>query len=143
VAEFVTIDGQQYMKRQPLGVLGLTLITFGIYFFYWYYKIVDEIRRFEKDDSVRPGMALLAVTLGALILVPPFISLYNTSVHIVRMEHRLGNLQPLSPLLNLILLLIVGIVVPVYTQEHLNRVWDRAAQLRVQRPVPRQLPPPP
>jgi H+/Cl- antiporter ClcA len=70
VAEFVTIDGQQYMKRQPLGVLGLTLITFGIYFFYWYYKIVDEIRRFEKDDSVRPGMALLAVTLGALILVP-------------------------------------------------------------------------
>jgi hypothetical protein len=36
VAELVTIDGQQYMKRQPLGVLGLTLITFGIYFFYWY-----------------------------------------------------------------------------------------------------------
>jgi hypothetical protein len=59
------------------------------------------------------------------------------------MEHRLGNLQPLSPLLNLILLLIVGIVVPVYTQEHLNRVWDRAAQLRVQPPVPGQLPPPP
>jgi H+/Cl- antiporter ClcA len=97
VAELVTIDGQQYMKRQPLGVLGLTLITFGIYFFYWYYKIVDEIRRFEKDDSVRPGMALLAVTLGALILVPPFISLYNTSVHIVRMEHRLGTCSRCRP----------------------------------------------
>lgn len=143
MAELVTIDAQQYKKRQPLGVLGLSLITFGIYFFYWYYTVNDEIRRFEKDDTVRPGVALLAVTLGAFILVPPFISVYNTSVHIVRMEHRLGIQQQLSPALNLILLLIVAIVVPVYTQEHLNRVWDTAARFRLPPPAPGVLPPPP
>ena len=64
VAELVTIEGQRYVKRDPLGVLGLSFITIGIYWFYWYYKVNDEIRRYEKDDSVRPGIALLAVTLG-------------------------------------------------------------------------------
>jgi hypothetical protein len=34
MAETVTIDGQRYLKRNPLGVLGLTLITLGIYGFY-------------------------------------------------------------------------------------------------------------
>ena len=91
MAELVTIDGQQYKKRDPLGVLGLSFITLGIYWFYWYYMINDEIRRFEKDDTVRPGMALLAITLGWLIIVPPFISVYNTSKHIVRMEERSGH----------------------------------------------------
>jgi hypothetical protein len=39
VAETVTIQGQPYLKRNPLGVLGLTIITFGIYGLYWYYKV--------------------------------------------------------------------------------------------------------
>lgn len=143
MAEIVTIGGQRYKKRQPLGVLGLSIVTLGIYWYYWYYKTNDEIRRFEKDDSVRPGVALLAITLGWLILVPPFISVYNTSSHIVRMEQRLGIQQQLSPALNVIFLLIVGIVIPVYTQEHLNRVWDTAARRTVPPPAPGELPAPP
>ncbi len=142
MAELVTIDGQQYKKRDPLGVLGLSFITLGIYWFYWYYTINDEIRRFEKDDTVRPGMALLAITLGWLIIVPPFISVYNTSKHVVRMQERLGIPQQLSPALNVILLLVIGIAIPAYTQEHLNRVWDTARGLTVP-PASGALPPPP
>jgi len=143
VAELVTIDGQRYKKREPLGVLGLSIITVGIYWLYWYYVTNEEIRRFEKDETVRPGMALLAITLGWFILVPPFISVYNTSKHIVQMEERLGIQQQLSPALNVIFLLIVGIVIPVYSQEHLNRVWERARGLRVPPPAPGEMPPPP
>ena len=88
MAETIAIEGQTYLKRDPLGVLGLSIITLGIYWFYWYYKINDEIRRFQKDESVRPGMALLAITLGWFIIVPPFISVYNTSLHIAAMEQR-------------------------------------------------------
>jgi hypothetical protein len=40
VAELVTIEGQQYLKRDPLGVLGLSFITIGIYWLYWYYLVV-------------------------------------------------------------------------------------------------------
>jgi hypothetical protein len=142
VAELVTIDGQQYKKREPLGVLGLSFITIGIYFFYWYYKVNDEIRRFEKDETVRPGIALLAVTLGWFVIVPPFISVYNTSNHIVQMEQRMGVQQQLSPALNVILLLIIGIAVPAYSQEHLNRVWDAATGRGMASPPP-PMPTPP
>jgi hypothetical protein len=143
VAELVTIEGQQYKRRDPLGVLGLSFITLGIYWLYWYYKVNDEIRRYEKDDSVRPGMALLAITLGWLIIVPPFLSVYNTSKHIVRMEQRVGISQTLSPALNIVLLIVVSIAVSLYSQEHLNKVWDAASRLSVPPPAPGAMPPPP
>ncbi len=143
MAELVTIEGQPYKKREPLGVLGLSVITLGIYWLYWYYTINDEIRRFEKDDTVRPGIALLAVTLGWLIIVPPFISVYNTSKHIVRMEERLDISQTISPAINVVLLLLVHIAVGLYSQEHLNKVWDAARQRTVSPPGPGELPPPP
>jgi hypothetical protein len=38
MAELVSIQGQGYLRRHPLGVLGLSFITLGVYFFYWYYR---------------------------------------------------------------------------------------------------------
>jgi hypothetical protein len=143
VAQIVTIEGQQYLRRDPLGVLGLSFITLGIYWLYWYYKVNDEIRRYEKDDSVRPGIALLAVTLGWLIIVPPFISMYNTSKHIVRMEERAGVVQVLSPALNVVLLIVVSIATGLYSQEHLNKVWDAARGPSLPPAVPGSMPPSP
>jgi hypothetical protein len=145
VAELVTIDGQSYKKRDPLGVLGLSFITFGIYWWYWYWAINDELRRFEKDETIRPGIALLAVTLGWFLIVPPFISMYNTSLHVVKDQQRLGIVQQLSPAINVILLLFIGIATGIYTQEHLNRIWDaaRGASPSLPPPAPGALPPPP
>jgi len=142
-AELVTLDGQTYKKRSPLAVLGLSVITLGIYAWFWFYSANDEIRRFERDDTISPGRSTLAITLGWLLIVPPFIAVYNTSLHVVKMEQRLGIPQQLSPALNLIFLLIAGIVVPVYTQEHLNRVWEAASGGTVAPPPPGSLPPPP
>ncbi len=136
MAETVRIEGESYLKRDPLGVLALSIVTLGIYFFYWYYKVNDEIRRFEHDETVRPGMALLAITLGWLIIVPPFISVYNTSKHVVAMEQRLGIQQEISPALNVILLIVVAAGIGLYTQEHLNRVWE-VARGRPSRPARR------
>lgn len=144
MAELVTIDGQTYKKRNPLGVLGLSFITLGVYWWYWYYTINDELRRFERDDTIRPGIALLAVTLGWLVIVPPFISIYNTSLHVVKDQQRLGIAQQLSPAINVILLLFVGITTGIYTQEHLNRIWDTAGANAAPPPASSgALPPPP
>jgi Domain of unknown function (DUF4234) len=140
MAETITLDGQAYTKRDPLGVLGLSFVTLGIYWLYWYYKVNDEIRRFEKDDTVRPGIALLAVTLGWFLIVPPFISVYNTSLHVARMEDRARISAPLSPALNVVLLLVLSIGIGIYTQEHLNRVWNAAASAGA---PPAPLPPAP
>lgn len=143
MAELVTIDGRSYVKRDPLGVLGLSFITIGIYWLYWYYTINDEIRRYERDESVRPGIALLAVTLGWVVIAPPFISVYNTSKHIVRMQERTGITQTLSPALNTILLLVIAIAVGLYSQEHLNKIWDAAGRRQSPPTAPGSMPPPP
>jgi Domain of unknown function (DUF4234) len=78
MAELVSIQGQRYLKRNPLGVLGLSFITLGIYFFYWYYQVNDELRRFERDETISPPRSLMAIIFGWIIIVPPFIAMYNT-----------------------------------------------------------------
>jgi Domain of unknown function (DUF4234) len=72
MAEIITIDGNQYVKRNPLGVLGLTVITLGIYGIYWYYKVNEEIKNFTKDETISPVRSLMAFIFGWLIIVPPF-----------------------------------------------------------------------
>ncbi len=141
MAETVTIEGQQYLKRNPLGVLGLTFITLGIYGLYWYYKINDEIRRFEKDETISPVRSLMALLFGWLIIVPPFIAVWNTANHVLKMEERTGVQNQISPALAVVLLLVVSFALGIYVQEHVNRVWDKAAGTRA--PAAPPMPPPP
>lgn len=126
MAELVTIEGQSYLKRDPLGVLALSFITLGIYGFYWYYKINDEIRRFERDETISPTRSLMAILFGWIIIVPPFIAVWNTANHVQRMQQRVGVRQEISPALTIVLLLLLSIALGIYVQEQLNRVWDRA-----------------
>jgi hypothetical protein len=127
MAEPITIDGETYLRRDPLGVLGLSVLTLGIYGFYWYYKINDEIRRFEHDETVSPVRSLMALLFGWLLIVPPFIAVWNTANHVLRMQERNGVRQQISPALSIVLLLAVSIALGIYVQEHLNHVWDRMA----------------
>jgi mannose/fructose/N-acetylgalactosamine-specific phosphotransferase system component IIC len=127
MAETVTIEGQSYLKRNPLGVLGLTVITLGIYFLYWFWKINDELRLYKRDESISPTRSLMAMLVGWLIIVPPFIAMYNTSKHVQDAEQRLGVQPQLEPALTIVFLLIVAIGNTIYVQEHLNRIWDRAS----------------
>jgi len=126
MAETVSIQGQQYLKRNPLGVLGLSFITIGIYFLYWYYKINDEVRRFEHDETISPARSLMAMIFGWIIIVPPFIAMYNTAKHVQAVEERLAIQPQLEPALTIVIMLLVSIGNGMYIQEHLNRVWDRA-----------------
>jgi hypothetical protein len=135
MAETVTIDGQRFTKRHPLGVLGLSIITLGIYFFVWYYKINDEVRRFENDQTISPTRSLMAMIFGWLVIVPPFIAMYNTAKHVQDMETRLGIQQTLEPALTIVILVLFSLGNGVYVQEHLNRAWG-AAGARVASPSP-------
>jgi Domain of unknown function (DUF4234) len=126
MAETVMIEGRPYLKRNPLGVLGLMLITLGIYFFYWYWKINDELREFEHDESISPTRSLMAMLFGWILIVPPFIAMYNTAKHVRGVEERMG-LQAIEPALVIVIMLVFSFGNGMYVQEHLNRIWDRAA----------------
>ena len=143
MAETVSIEGQDYLKREPLGVLGLSFITFGIYFLYWYYKINDELRRIDKDETISPVRSLMAMLFGWIIIVPPFIAMYNTARHLQVAEQRRGIQPELEPALAIVIMLFVSIGNGVYLQEHLNRVWDRASGIGTLSLPAGPMPPPP
>lgn len=126
MAETVTIEGERFVRRHALGVVGLSIITLGIYYFYWYYTVNDEARRYLRDESIKPGISLLAVLLGWILIVPPFVSGYHTAERVLRMQQRSGAMAKMSPVIALIFMLFVGIVYPWYIQEGLNQVWEAA-----------------
>ena len=143
MAETVMIQGQSYLKRNPLGVLGLSFITLGIYGLYWYYKVNQEIQRYTGDQTISPSRSLLAVIPGFLLIVPPFIAYYNTSNHIVQIQQQRGIASQISPALVVILALVIWIGMAAYVQEHLNRIWDSASGGGVQPPAQPPEPPAP
>ncbi len=126
MAETVSIRGQEYLKRTPLGVLGLSFITFGIYGLYWYYKANEEIKRYTGDETISPTRSLLALVPGAFVIVPPIIAFYNTANHVAEMERERRISSEISPALTIVLALFVSIAIGPYVQEHMNRVWDAA-----------------
>jgi Domain of unknown function (DUF4234) len=127
MAETVTVDGRSYLKRNPLGVVGLMFITLGIYGLYWWWKINDELRAVERDDSISPTRSLMAMLFGWIIIVPPFIAAWNTSKHVDAFERRVGQQQTIEPVLVLVLIVLLPIANGAYLQDHLNRGWDGAA----------------
>jgi hypothetical protein len=127
MAETVTIEGRPYLKRNPLGVLGLMFITLGIYFFFWYWKVNDDVKAFEGDETISPTRSLMAMIFGWLLIVPPFIAMYNTAVHIRTAEDRRTVQPQLEPALVIVIMLFLSFGNGIYIQDHLNRLWDRAA----------------
>jgi uncharacterized protein DUF4234 len=140
MAELIEIGGQQYKRRSPLAAWGLAFLTLGIYSFVYHYKVNDEARRFLGDETIKPGVSVLAVTLGILLIVPPYISYYRTGDRIRRMEQHAGLGNELSPALGLLAALVMILHIP-YFQEHLNRIWERYSPARTSLPGAAPAPP--
>lgn len=129
MAQEVTVDGKPAKIRHPLGPLGLGIVTLGIYPLVWYFKINRELR--DQGEDVSPGVALLAITLGViLLLIPPLVSMYNTAERVRRVQERKGVESPISPVLALVLLFlpVVNMFQTAYVQSSLNRAWERATR---------------
>jgi uncharacterized membrane protein len=98
------------------------LITLGIYFFVWYYKVNREARDFDSRIDVDPTVALLAVLVGWIIIVPPFVSIYRTGGRIANMQRAAG-LEPTCSAIAGLLLTFVFRLESLYYQYELNRIW--------------------
>src|SRR5437762_11251486 len=127
MADIISIGNEEFKQRSPLGAWGLLFLTLGIYYFVWYYKINDESRRYLGDEEIRPGVSLLAITLGALLIVPPYISIYRTGARIQRMQEKATVTNEISPALGLLASFVMAANVP-YMQENLNKIWRRYEQ---------------
>src|SRR5688572_23584761 len=114
MAEIVTIEGREFKRRSPFGSWGLAVITLGIYGFVWHFKVNKEAREYLRDETIKPGIALLAVVLGWVLIVPPFVSYYRTGDRVRRMQQNAGIQQQIEPILGLIAAIIYALHIPYY-----------------------------
>ena len=125
MAEQVQVRGTPVKVRNPFLVFVWSLVTLGIYYVVWYYKINRELRDASGID-VSPIVAVLAVTIGWLVLVPPFVSWYRTFARIVAAQRAANLTSEASPVLGFILFVLAVFLVPVeviYAQDELNKIW--------------------
>jgi len=141
MSQTVLVGNQTYKKRNVVGVwLGLPVITLGIYSYVWIYKVKDEARRFLRDDSIKPGLSVLALFPGFILIIPPFVAIYRLGERIARMEEAAGIPSRASGGIGLLLGFVFSLY-SLYYQSHLNGLWDRYLQIS-RTPSPPALPPP-
>ena len=129
MADDVVVRGAHVRVRSPVLVFLLAIVTFGIYYLYWYYAVNRELRDAAGID-VSPFVALLAVTLGWVVLVPPFVSWSRTFERIRAAQRAAGVPGEASPVLGLVLYVVAVYLLPIellYGQSELNRLWRAQA----------------
>ena len=115
--------------RSIWAVALLPFITFGIYFWFWWYYIHRELRDLGRAKSTEelgdsPGKSLLAVTLGALIIIPALISIYRGFKRVQAAQRLVGS-DPINGWIGLILFVVISPAMNAYMQSGLNAVWER------------------
>lgn len=99
---------------------GLSLITFGIYYLYWWYKINEEVGAFDQSIKVEPVLSLLAM----FVPIANIVTIVKTGGRIGQAERSAGNPSPCSGGLGFLLSLIFGMNI-IYYQGHLNKLWEQ------------------
>ncbi len=134
MADLVPIKGTQDEGkiRNPLAVIGLSIITFGIYYFVWYYKVNKEMAEIGKANNTEelgtnPGTSVLAATLGALVIVPAVISIYNSTKRLNATARVTGAPAAMDPPLLFLLLLFIGPVGIYFFQTAQNKALESQA----------------
>ncbi len=133
MAEEIQIAGssEKGKIRNPLAPALLPFVTFGIYTLVWYYKINKEMAEMGKarntdELGTSPGTSLLAVMVGWIIIVPPFLSFYNTWKRKVAAENMTGQ-TGMEAGLGFLLSILIGPVGHYLLQRDLNDVLTAQA----------------
>ena len=128
----ITGAGASAKIRNIVAVPVLTFITIGIYGFFWWYFINREMRDYGRakgttELGTSPGKSVLAITLGALIIVPAIWS-YVTTFKRVQAAQRLAGENPINGWIGLLLALVFSPAFYAYLQSGLNSVWKAQAK---------------
>jgi hypothetical protein len=121
MAETLVVNNTTVKVRNPLGVLGLSIVTFGIYGIYHFFAVLGEIKNYSNDRAgVGPGSFwwILVPIAGIFIL-------YSKVFNGVKFVQQETGVTPLNTGLAWILTLFTGLGM-LYVQSELNKTWQVA-----------------
>jgi len=135
MAQEVQIQGAEKPAkiRNVIAVPVLSIVTLGIYYVVWYYKVNREMADYgrvnghseELGDS--PVTSLVAITLGALVIIPALVSLYRTFQRIQALQRLTGGGEPINGWIGVIAFIVFSPVLYGYMQSGLNSAWQAHA----------------
>jgi Domain of unknown function (DUF4234) len=120
--------GSTAKTRNIIAVPVFAIITLGIYLWFWWYFIHRELRDYGKSKNTdelgtSPGTSVLAITLGALIIVPAIISIVRGFKR-VQASQRLAGQDPINGWIGLVLIIVFSPAFYAYMQSGLNSTWN-------------------
>ncbi len=109
-----------------IGVGALTLVPF--YLWWWWYRANRELADYGKargtdELGTSPGKSLLAVTLGALIIVPAIMSFFRTHKRIAAAQRMVGQ-EPINGWISVVFYIFFSPAWIAYMQSGLNSTWQ-------------------
>lgn len=133
MAEDVQIgNGKTAKIRSPwfVGIIGL--LTVGIYLIFWWYFVNREMADYGRakgtdELGTSPGLSVLAVTLGWLVVVPGVMTTINTFRRAQKTQSLAGESPVINGWIGLILFVIITPAYHAYVQSGLNSAWRRAS----------------
>ena len=128
MAEKLTVPGTQVVvkPRNPVavGFLSLTIVYLP---FYWYainkeLKELGEARNIDLGTS--PMTSALAGSLGAFVIVPPYVTSWTTAERIKTAQMATGRKDWLEGWIAIVMLFMLAPVMFGFVQDQLNKVWQ-------------------
>lgn len=141
MAQSVQIPGTQQNAKicNVVGVGALSFFFSIIYLWIFWYRVNKEMAAYGQSKGTdecgtSPGKSLLAVTLGALIIVPAIVSFFRTHKRLVATQ-KLAGKDPVNGWISLILYLVFAPAWLAYMQSGLNPVWEGLASGTAEAPA--------
>ena len=107
------------MVRNPWGVIGLSIITLGIYFIYWQYVTFRDLKD-SSGEGIGGGLGLV------FAIFIPIVNSFMLPSEVGRVFQRQGKVAPISGLTGFWLFLPIAgwFVWVVKVQGRLNEYWE-------------------
>ena len=113
------------VRRSGVVVILLSIVTCGIYMFYWLYQAMEDINRTSGHQRINS----VAFLIGSLVCTPVLlIALYKIDQEMVRLSAENGTYYRENFILWLILTIFVGFgtfVAAYQICNAYNNIWDR------------------
>ena len=108
-------------ERDPMKTWLLFVVTLSLYDIYWWYQLNRELRDYLGDETIRPGLSVLAM----YVPIANVVSLWRGGDRIRRAQARAGIEPTCVPIRGLLLTVLLALNIP-YHQSQLNKAWTAA-----------------